>query len=101
MIAIGVYLKSKAFVMKLMSTNLLLRKMRKFDTIWEYMDSIKGDSVLSQRILGCLPNQIHQVYLEEREEACKLEDFVKRVIVFRDQSTQPLERKEILDAWER
>jgi len=65
------YWKSKIFWVKVTSNNLLVRKAKKVDSIYEFIQSLKYDSALSQRVLGCFPNIIHQIYLEEREEACK------------------------------
>lgn len=42
-----------------------------YDSILSFFESIKSDNMLSQRIIGVLPNEIHQVYLSEREYACK------------------------------
>jgi hypothetical protein len=56
--------------------NLLLRKCHMFDSILAFFESIKGDNVLSQRIIGVLPNEIHQVYLSEREYACKVSSLI-------------------------
>ena len=71
----GFYLKARISVMRCAMNNLLLRKCQMFDSILAYFDSIKSDNVLSQRIIGTLPNEIHQVYLTEREYACKTLSF--------------------------
>jgi hypothetical protein len=34
-----------------------------------FFETLKSDTVLSQRIIGVLPTDIHQVYLQEREAA--------------------------------
>jgi hypothetical protein len=65
------YWKSRMLWAKVTSNNLLVRKVKKVDSIYEFIQSIKYDSALSQRVLGCFPNVIHQIYLEEREEARK------------------------------
>ena len=65
----SMYLKTRIFLIKFAANNILLRKTQYFDTILSFFDSIKADTVLSQRIIGVLPNEIHQVYLTERESA--------------------------------
>lgn len=65
----GVYLKTRIFLIKCAVNNLLLKKCQNFDTILSFFDTIKTDTVLSQRVIGVLPNEIHQVYLQEREAA--------------------------------
>jgi hypothetical protein len=45
----------------------LLRKVRQYDSIVAFMETLKGDPALSQRIVGLLPHPIHQVYLHEKE----------------------------------
>jgi predicted Rdx family selenoprotein len=72
----GFYLKARISVVRCAMNNLLLRKCQMFDSILAYFDSIKSDNVLSQRIIGTLPNEIHQVYLTEREYACKSPFFI-------------------------
>jgi hypothetical protein len=69
MIHLGFYIKMNIFWKKCTASNLLLRKMQKFSTVFDFLESMKTDVVLSQRILGCLPHQIHQIYLAERESA--------------------------------
>lgn len=59
----GVYLKTRIFLIKFASNNLLLRKCQNYDSILGFFESIKVDTVLSQRVIGVLPNEIHQVYL--------------------------------------
>jgi hypothetical protein len=69
MIHLGTYIKLGFYWKKLTDSNLLLRKMHKFSTVYDFLESMKTDMVLSQRILGCLPHKVHQVYLAERESA--------------------------------
>jgi hypothetical protein len=58
------YLKTRIFFIKCASNNLLLRKCcQNYDSILGFFESIKVDTVLSQRVIGVLPNEIHQVYL--------------------------------------
>ena len=59
----GMYLKTRIFLTKLAANNLLLRKCQNYDSILGFFESIKADTVLSQRVIGVLPNEIHQVYL--------------------------------------
>ena len=72
MIQPGFYLKARLSVMRCAVNNLLLRKCQTYDNILTFFESIRTDTVLTQRIIGALPNEIHQVYLAEREHACKL-----------------------------
>jgi len=72
----GFYMKTRISLFRCAVNNLLLRKCHMFDSILAFFESIKGDNVLSQRIIGVLPNEIHQVYLSEREYACKLSSLI-------------------------
>lgn len=49
------------------SRNNFLRKVLSFDTLFAYLTFIKNDASLSQRIIGALPNEIHKMYLNEKE----------------------------------
>jgi hypothetical protein len=40
-----------------------------YDTIVAFLDSIKNDPTLSQRIIGALPTDIHEIFLHEKEQA--------------------------------
>ncbi len=60
MIHLGLYMKLNIFMKKCMANHMLLRKLHKFDTIFDFLDQLgKTDTLLSQRILGCLPHQLH------------------------------------------
>lgn len=59
----GMYLKTRIFLIKCASNNLLLRKCQNYDSILSFFEAIKADTVLSQRVIGVLPTEIHQVYL--------------------------------------
>lgn len=69
MIHLSFYIKLNIMWKKWTASHILLRKMQKFSTVFSFLETMKTDMVLSQRILGCLPHQVHQVYLAERENA--------------------------------
>ena len=56
-------MKTRIFLIKCASNNLLLRKCQNYDSILSFFEAIKADTVLSQRVIGVLPTEIHQVYL--------------------------------------
>jgi hypothetical protein len=45
----------------------IFEKVHVYDTIVGYLDSIKDESQLSQRVIGAMPNEIHCVYLAEKK----------------------------------
>ena len=56
LIKMSLYWKSRMVWMKVTSSNLLVKKAKKYETIYEYLQTVKHDSTLSQRILGALPH---------------------------------------------
>jgi len=63
LISPGMYIKGRLMLTKCTSNTLFLRKITSYDTILAFFEAIKTDNVLSQRIIGVLPHEIHQVYL--------------------------------------
>ena len=57
-------------MLKYKNNSVLLRKSHSYDTILNFFETIKLENVLLQRIIGGMPHEIHQVYLQEREIAC-------------------------------
>ena len=47
MIALSIYVKSKISILKMTSSNLLIKKLKKYDTIYGFMETIKSETVLS------------------------------------------------------
>lgn len=46
----------------------LIKRVVMYDTLASYLESIKDDPTLSQRIIGVLPNDIHQMYVQEKHQ---------------------------------
>ena len=59
MVQPGFYLKARLSVIRCAVNNLLLRKCHTYDTILAFIESIRGDMPLTQRIIGIMPNEIH------------------------------------------
>ena len=60
----GMYLKTTVYLKKkLCKNNILMRHVQWKDTLMDFFDSLKGETILCQRIIGSLPHEIHQVYL--------------------------------------
>ena len=66
----GFIIKAKVFVLKYKNNSVLLRQSHSYDTILNFFETIKLENVLLQRIIGGMPHEIHQIYLQEREIAC-------------------------------
>lgn len=73
-------LKSKISFIKALnrSQQSLMKRVKQFDSIVQYLDSIKCDPALSQRIIGVLPTELHKVYLHEKENQSKSQSFLKK-----------------------
>jgi hypothetical protein len=67
----GYYLKSTVFLKKkFCKSSLMMRKVKWQDSTMDFFEAMKGETVLCQRIIGAMPHEIHQIYLQERENFC-------------------------------
>ena len=56
----GYYLKSTVYIKKkFCKSSIMMRKVKWQDSTMDFFDSIKGETVLSQRIIGALPHEVH------------------------------------------
>lgn len=49
----------------------ILANIQMHDTIVQFLDSIKDEPQLSQRIIGAMPNEIHTTYVTEKNVVSK------------------------------
>lgn len=47
------------------------RKIHNYETIVTLLDSIKEDVPMCQKIIGALPVELHQIYVQEKENHSK------------------------------